>query len=130
MSWVTPPNMDLTEHFRSVEAVCKHCGQVPSIRIIQETADWLEIVRAALGGYVMHITSWCRCVPHNMAVGGAPNSYHIKGMAVDFVLRGLSLTETKRRVKALQRAGTVGGVGTYSSWCHIDLGPRRNWNGP
>ncbi len=33
------------------------------------------------------ITSGCRCPAHNKSEGGAPDSFHIKGMALDFYVK-------------------------------------------
>lgn len=129
--WKKPPAGLITPHYSFFELACRHCGRVPDIDVVRETALWLETVRAALGGHVMHVTSGCRCPEHNRRVGGAPESYHVRGMAVDFVLRGLSLVETRRRVDKLWGEGKIGGFGRYDSWIHIDRGPGgRTWEGP
>jgi hypothetical protein len=36
--------------------------------------------------YELSVTSWWRSAKHNAAVGGAPTSLHVKGLAVDVVL--------------------------------------------
>ena len=48
------------------------------------TANVLELVRAWLGNSAMRITSGYRGPAINRAVGGADNSDHAKGLAVDF----------------------------------------------
>ncbi len=57
----------------------------------------------------------------------AKNSYHIKGMAVDMRIEGVS-TGALRQI-ALQEH--VGGVGYYPSkgFVHVDTGPFRTWRG-
>ena len=57
----------------------------------------------------------------------AKNSYHIRGMAVDFRIKGVS-TGTLRQVAVHQK---MGGVGYYprSRFVHIDTGPVRHWRG-
>jgi len=57
--------------------------------------------------------------------GAAKNSLHLHGMAVDFRLPGVKLSEV-RRAAALLKAG---GVGYYprSNFVHIDTGPVRYW---
>ena len=131
MAWLKAPSGLITPHFSwQGEAACKHCGKIPSRAAVKETAEWLETIREELGGNPMHITSWCRCAVHNENVGGATNSYHIKGMAVDFVVRNLSLKETQRRCRKLWTEKKIGGLGVYISWTHIDRGPHRKWTGP
>jgi len=129
--WKRPPYQKITEHFHwATEAACKHCGRVPDLEVVRETAEWLETVREALGGLPVHVNSWCRCEEHNAAVGGAPNSYHVKGMAVDITVRGYSPRETWRLCRELQKKGLIGGLGKYASFTHIDRGPKRSWDGP
>jgi len=55
----------------------------------------------------------------------AKNSYHIKGMAVDLRIKGIS-TGALRQIAIHQKAG---GVGYYPSkgFIHLDTGPVRNW---
>lgn len=57
----------------------------------------------------------------------AKNSYHIKGMAVDLRIKGVS-TGALRQVALHQH---VGGVGYYPSkgFIHLDTGPIRTWRG-
>ena len=50
-------------------------------------------------------------------------SYHHKGMAAD--LRIMNVSVRKLRDAAL--AFHQGGVGTYPTWVHIDVGPFRTW---
>ena len=132
MAWIRPPlDEKITEHFAWVEAVCRHCRCVPSLEVVIETAEWLEQVRHALGDRVIHCNSWARCETHNRNIGGAPHSYHIRGMAVDITVRGLTPAETHRILRTIQGPGKlVGGLGRYASFCHADRGPARRWNGP
>lgn len=127
---VVAPNRQATPHFNlKLELACKHCGRIPSVEVMQKTAEWLEEVRAALGGHVIHVSSGARCGPHNQAVGGAPNSFHVKGMAADIVVRGMSPKEVQKRCHELQQQGLIGGVGSYAWGTHVDRGPVRRWKG-
>lgn len=74
--WIEAPNLKASEHFSYREAACRHCGEIISLDVVRETAEWAEKVRAAMGGLPMHVNSWCRCKVHNTNVGGAPDSYH------------------------------------------------------
>jgi zinc D-Ala-D-Ala carboxypeptidase len=132
VQWIDAPAGLITPHFSwRGEAACKHCGRIPGLAAVQETAEWMESVRAALGGRVVHCSSWCRCGPHNTAVGGAPNSYHTRGMAVDIVVAGLSAKQVQQVLRKVQGPSKlVGGLGSYGSWTHLDRGPARRWNGP
>lgn len=53
----------------------------------------------------------------------AKNSYHLKGMAADVRLEGLSLDSLRRTAVRLEK----GGVGSYSDFIHLDVGPCRCW---
>lgn len=60
---------------------------------------------------------------HNSGV--AKKSYHMKGMAIDLRIEGVSLKTLHKAAKALKG----GGVGYYpkSQFIHIDTGPVRYW---
>lgn len=70
----------LSKNFTSEEFACKcGCGyDTPNPELIR----MLQIARD-LYGKPMTITSGCRCIKHNRNVGGAANSAHIQGKAVD-----------------------------------------------
>jgi len=53
----------------------------------------------------------------------AKESYHLKGMAADIQIKGIKL---KRLCKAAKRI-EGGGVGLYSKFVHVDVGPVRCW---
>jgi uncharacterized protein YcbK (DUF882 family) len=57
--------------------------------------------------------------------GVARNSYHMRGMAIDLRMPGISTRDLYRT--ALRLRG--GGVGHYpdSGFVHVDVGPIRNW---
>jgi len=64
------------------------------------------------------ITSWCRCEEHNAAVGGVPNSFHVQGIATDWVADGLTVDEM---VEIAEGCG-ADGIGAYygDGFCHTD----------
>lgn len=72
----------------------------------------------------VHINSWYRPPYINQQVGGARNSKHLEGHAVDFRVDGLSAREVQRLL-----ADFDGGLGSYSNFTHLDLGAKRRWNG-
>jgi uncharacterized protein YcbK (DUF882 family) len=53
----------------------------------------------------------------------ARNSYHVKGMAADIGLEGVLLRDIEKVAKGL----SVGGVGRYDKFVHLDVGPVRCW---
>ena len=63
--------------------------------------------------------------------GAATNSQHMSGKAMDISMnysKGLSNTDSIRS-KFIQVASQegIGGIGTYATFIHIDIGPRRTW---
>lgn len=67
----------------------------------------------------MTITSGMRCPKHNKAVGGAENSYHLHGMAIDFV-PSLGVESCYNKLVALCRKLQIKGVRIYEKHIHID----------
>ena len=84
--------------------------------------------RLAAGKRPMNLISGYRSPEYNqlllsMGRGVAKESYHLKGMAADIRIEGISirrLCEEAKRVKE-------GGVGQYSRFVHVDVGPVRCW---
>lgn len=90
-------------------------------------ASALEEVRKFLGGQPMRIHSWYRPPSINQSVGGARDSRHLYGDAVDFSIS----TITPRTVyKKLDNWwGARGGLGDSAVFTHIDLrGNDARWN--
>lgn len=69
----------LAEHFHMNE-FRSHGNQ--RLKVHRELVRSLEIIRGNLGG-ALGVLSGYRDPAHNAAVGGAPNSMHIQGLAVD-----------------------------------------------
>jgi len=53
----------------------------------------------------------------------AKQSYHLRGMAADIQIEGIKLEKLLK--VAMQLKG--GGVGSYSQFVHVDVGPLRSW---
>lgn len=73
------------------------------------------------------VNSGYRSSGTNRRVGGARQSYHMKCMAADIKVPGVSKHNLARYLKSVSG---VGGVGTYAcnSFVHVDIGPKRTWN--
>lgn len=113
-------------HFFWREAT-KNGTRIPESKVIVENilalASDLEEVRSRLGNKPITITSWYRPPAVNRAVGGASRSKHLTGSAADIVVRGM----TAPQVQDLLRGTWKGGLGTASTFTHLDLGPRRTF---
>ena len=100
-----------------------------SIRWVASAACLASPLRAVLAQVAANfgpltVNSTCRSPSHNRRVGGAPRSYHLKGAAVDFRVRG----NYGSVLGFLARLRSVGGLKHYGSGVfHIDTGPRRTW---
>ena len=82
------PHFSLSEFTLSQTAIRKGINNDPTSEVLGNLkvlcTRVLEPVRALLG-HPMFITSGYRCPALNGAIGGSPNSAHIKGLAADFV---------------------------------------------
>lgn len=108
----------LSAHFTQREFDCG-CGcQIGSVD--PRLVEGLELLRAVLGSKPLRITSGIRCVPHNKAVGGAPNSQHIFGRAADIVVEGV---EPKLVFTTAEELGVFGGLGLSHTFVHVDVRP-------
>lgn len=92
------------------------------IENLRKLANKLETVRITCGNKPITITSGYRTPSHNKKVGGAPNSWHTKGLAADFVVQGL----TPKQVQDLLKDWN-GGLEYAPTWTHIDMGPKRRF---
>lgn len=72
---------------------------------------------------------------YNDAVGGAPGSWHVQAGAVDLTPVSPVTGEKVARLhdaatQAIEELGPdTGGLGIYSTAAHVDIGPKRSWNG-
>jgi uncharacterized protein YcbK (DUF882 family) len=82
----------------------------------------LQAIRDHTGRSVS-INSGYRSPAHNTAIGGATNSLHVKGMAADIVIKGMTPLE----VASLAHDLGLGGIKAYPTFTHIDVGLKRTW---
>jgi uncharacterized protein YcbK (DUF882 family) len=88
----------------------------------------------------MSVSSGYRCLKHNKAVGGAPGSIHLTGLAADITVKGMTSEQLFEFFSGLDhtKAGKTKpvtdftGVGLYKdsmAFTHVDIGttkPRPN----
>ncbi len=107
-------------HFTRLEMACRHCGEEYHWPYFM---DCLQSARNS-AGRAFHILSAHRCGLHNVRVGGAPLSQHLR-LAADISLSGHTPSELHA---ACQQAGFTG-FGYYLTFLHVDLGRARQWYG-
>jgi len=111
----------LSANFNEPEFACKHCGLV---HIEPGLIVKLQALRTAVGKPVT-INSAYRCPSHNKNISGAPRSKHMLGQAVDIQVNGM----TPKQVALVATKVGLLGIGTYPTFTHVDLGPKRAWKG-
>lgn len=87
-----------------------------------------EAVRQACGGKPIRIMSAYRTVPYNAVVGGAANSQHVHGRALDLQTPlHLSRDDFHRIAQDVVRlVPAIGGLGLYDWGVHVDTRARVN----
>ena len=121
----------LTENFSMDEFECK-CGCImPEFvkKNVQELAENLQVIRDAYGK--IDLTNSYRCKDHNADVGGSVNSQHLKGKAADIKSKQFSPSEIATITDDLMKneSFTLGGVGIYNTFTHVDIrGTRARWS--
>jgi uncharacterized protein YcbK (DUF882 family) len=114
----------LTNNFTLQEFNSK-CGRdIPNnvLPNIIQLAKNLQVLRDAVGKSIT-ITSGYRSPQHNKKIGGAKDSQHVKGMAADIKVAGMTPKEVALVIEGLIESGKMkqGGIGIYPSWVHYDI---------
>lgn len=121
--------MRVSDHLVWEEVRCGcHCrGEVDGCQgclLHPATAELFERIRAACCTYLgcdcpISVASGIRCPVHNRRVGGAPDSAHLEGKALDLLCpRGISL-EIFWRIS--EKEVGPGGFGKYPWGAHVDI---------
>ena len=115
---------DITQNFSQWEFACKcKCGYD---NIDERLVNRLQVIRD-MAGIPIKINSGCRCEKHNKKVGGAPNSYHLQGLAADW--RFDVKTQSMLHIFAIRLKDWSGGFHYYENdgFIHTDIGIYRRW---
>ena len=107
-------NTKVSKNFKVKEFSCKDGSD--TVRIDTITVDYLQMARNLIG-HAITVNSGYRTPSYNNQVGGAKNSYHVKGQACDTTssLGALVLA------RAYELMGAKGiGYYSYSPFCHVD----------
>lgn len=87
---------------------------------LKYTATQLDRVRALLGCQVI-VSSGYRCPAVNRAIGGAKNSQHMLGQAVDFTAPNFGSPEAVARAIASSHIPFDQLILEYGKWVHISF---------
>ena len=113
----TDGNVKLARNFKAREFACKDGSQVVFIDDYLYTV--LDILRNKLGKPVI-ITSGYRTPEWNKKCNGAKYSYHMRGMAADIRVNGMSAKEIAIKLNEIVPDECGCGIITYDTWVHID----------
>ncbi len=115
----------ISAHFSDAELACHHCGINACTAALVSA---LEALRVAVG-LPITVDDAYRCAIHNVAVGGAPDSQHLLGLAADIKIVGMSVRQMYRaavQIPAFRDGGI--GVAMDQGYIHVDVrGHHARW---
>lgn len=112
----TDGNVKLSKNFKVKEFACRSGSQV--VFIDDYLYSILDILRNKLGKPVV-ITSGYRTPEWNAKCNGAKYSYHMRGMAADIRVDGVSPKELAKKLDEI--VPDECGIIVYKSWVHFDV---------
>ena len=92
-------NKQLSSNFRVREFRCK-CGKCQTILVDDALVTILQRVRDHFGVSV-NVNSGYRCEVHNEKVGGSQTSHHMRGMAADIRVKGVTPAEVAKYAESI-----------------------------
>lgn len=122
----------LSAHFALEELTVSAAGarlglkNVPAgekLATLTATAQRMEDVRALLGGKPIIVLSGYRSPSVNKAVGGAANSAHMSGNAVDFMCPGFGTPAQVAAHLAKHLTNYDQIIEEFNQWVHVGFGP-------
>ncbi len=108
-------NIRVAPNFLLREFACKDGSH--QVVLHRELLERLQALRDMLSRPVI-INSGYRNREHNQAVGGSPDSYHLRGMAADIRVPGMSPAALATAARQVGFRGII----IYSTFVHLDLG--------
>lgn len=112
----TDGNVKLAKHFKVKEFSCRDGSQV--VFIDDYLISVLDILRNKIGKPVI-ITSGYRTPSWNEKSNGAKYSYHMRGMAADIRVDGISAKELANKLDEI--VPDECGIIVYNTWVHFDV---------
>ena len=111
----TDANKEIGNHFKVKEFACKDGSQV--VFIDDYLVFILDSLRSKIGKPVI-INSGYRTPEWNKKCNGAKYSYHMRGMAADIRVNGMSAKEIANKLNEILPDEC--GIIVYNAWVHID----------
>ena len=112
---------DLSPHFSKHEFRSRDGAEHP---IDPKLIAMLEQIRTHFNAPTTVVSGY-RSPAHNAKVGGAKNSFHLRGMAADIRVSGVDPAQV---YAYCDTAFKTGGVGKYRTFTHVDCrGTRARW---
>lgn len=114
-------NQNISPNFKVKEFRCKD----GSDKILIDTdfvQNYLQKICDHFGATVT-VNSGYRTATYNKKVGGAANSYHVKGQAFDIVVKGHTPLEVAKYSQSLGIMGII----QYNNFVHIDSRSKKYW---
>ena len=125
-------NFSISELIYSDTAIKHNINNMPDIKSLDNMLNLiyycLQPIREKLNK-PMIISSGYRCREVNSLVGGAQNSQHLKGEAVDFMVKGETVQGLIFKISTMGIAYDQL-INEYDSWVHISYSKDKNRNMP
>lgn len=109
-------NFNVSKNFKLREFECKDGSHL--VKLDSKLLEKLQILRDRLG-VPLTINSGYRTPEHNKKVGGAVNSFHMQGKAVDVSKKNIKLTDAQL-IKLCEEIG-FDAIGIYDTFIHLDM---------
>lgn len=89
---------------------------------VTKLSEAFETIRSAFGNKPIRVLSAYRTPEHNRKIGGARNSQHIQGRALDLrPPNGYTVKQFYDVIKAIAPDCGIKGIGLYRTFVHIDI---------
>lgn len=112
----TDANENVGKYFKVKEFACRDGSRV--VFIDDYLVSILDILRNQVGKPVI-VTSGYRTPGWNAKCGGATQSYHMRGMAADIQVSGMSSKELAKKLNEIVPGEC--GIVVYKYWVHLDV---------
>ena len=112
----TDANKNIGKYFKVREFACRDGSQV--VFVDSYLVSILDVLRNKIGKPVI-INSGYRTPEWNKKYDGANYSYHMRGMAADIRVNGMSAKELANKLNAIvpEECGII----VYKNWVHFDV---------